>query len=183
MKKIPIVVVAVSLMPIVLYDLFRIFPIELINTDREIYYLLPFLLGIFLADKQILDKLVDYCNDNHYKAIVFISIVLIICSQCIVFYYRMIGNILYAFSIILFGIGIKSVNKKISKGLEVLGKHSMNIFLVHSFYHGYFTICRKLIMKIPTIILKLFTLLSMSLGTSIIIERCKKQINKKIKNN
>ena len=182
-KKFPILSMILSAIPIIAYDIFRIFPAQLINPDREIYYLLPFIIGIFMANKKVLDKVVSYCNNHHHLLLVFISIILIICFQCITIKYRMIGNIFYAISIILFGIGICFYNNSISNGLKILGKNSMNIFLVHSFYHGYFTVFRNIIVNIPTIILKYFTLLFMSLGTSIAIEKGKTKLekNKKLK--
>lgn len=172
-KKYPVLTITLSTIPIVLLDVFNYFPKQLISIDREIYYLLPFLLGIFVADKKILDKLVNCCNNYHRSIMICASIILIICSQCLLRKFMMIGNVLYAFSIILFGIAIESINKHLSNGLEMLGKHSMNIFLVHSFYHGYFTVFRKLITRIPTVLLKYLTILSLSLGTSVIIEKCK----------
>ena len=178
-KKFPILMLVIGAIPIVLKDFFGIFPSVLLNSDRELYYLLPFLLGIFLADKKILDTFVKCLNNNKYRFILIIfSIFFIGAYQFITLYYKSVGNVFYAFSIILFGIGIKNINKYLDRTLELFGKHSMNIFLVHSFFHGYFTVFYNFITKIPTIVLKYFYLVLISLSTSLVLEKCKNGFNK-----
>ena len=172
MKKFPIITLIISAIPIVLRKLLKDLPLWLTITDREIYYLLPFLLGIFLADKNILDRITKECKNNRYKILI-CSIELIIISQFFTLFFRMLGNTLYAFSIILFGIGIKNINKYLNYVLETIGKYSMDIFLIHSFYHGYFTVFFNLITKIPTIILKYTYMIFISLGTSFGLEKSK----------
>ena len=180
-KKIPVEIMILVAIPNILSDFFGIMPSALVCTDREIYCLLSFVIGIYLADKKILDKVVLYCSINNKKKLIILSLCFIICSQFFTLKFITIGNVMYALSIILLGIGLKtSKTNKTIKFIELLGKNSMNIFLVHSFYHGYFAILRRLFEKIPTVILKYISLASISLFTSLLIEKIKKFF---IKNN
>jgi len=58
----------------------------------------------------------------------------------------------------------------IKKPLEFLGKHSTNMWLVHTFYCFYFGITAKLVYASNNAIVALVTLTALSLGTSIVLE-------------
>jgi peptidoglycan/LPS O-acetylase OafA/YrhL len=60
----------------------------------------------------------------------------------------------------------------LNKILEFLGKHSINIFLIHSFIRAIYG--KDLIYKLPNFIVTIVVLLLISLVLSIIIEQMKK---------
>ena len=60
--------------------------------------------------------------------------------------------------------------------LEFLGRHSMNIFLIHSFVYYYFGISAKFIWGLPGCILRYIALLGLSVLGSVMIEFLKKKI-------
>lgn len=178
MKKIPVITLLISLIPIISRIFLKNVPWILKFTDREIYYLFPFVIGILLAEKNILDKVVKYFKKEKKLILICASILLIICCQILTLECPLLMNTFYAISIILFGIGIKNISNVLNKALQILGNYSMDIFLTHSFFHGYFTIFYNLIMKIPTIILKYAYLILISLFTSIFLEKTKKYYSK-----
>ena len=170
-KKFPVFSLLVATLPCVLVEIKGNISI-LISTDRELFYILPFLIGILLADKKILDKLVIYCNKNRMEVLI-ISIFSVLVSQYLSTQFRLIPNVFYAMAIIFLGISLKSIGLTITKYLEILGKNSMNIFLVHSFYYYYFIIFYKFMNVQKFFIFKYLELLLISLGTSMLIEKFK----------
>lgn len=147
----------------------------LITTDRELFYLLPFAIGIFCSEKGIFNKLVELSINNKVLYIT-ISIPILIISAVFATKVKLIGNIFYATSIISMSIWLLSNFNNICKMLILLGKHSMNIFLSHSFFYIYL-IPGMYLMKICKVpILKLIVLISISLFFSFIIEKVKKFI-------
>lgn len=149
----------------------------LITTDRELFYILPFALGIFCSEKKMFDKLVELSIDNKYKYIT-VAILVLVLTVLFAIKVKLIGNILYAISVISISIWGATNLKTINKVLVLLGKHSMNIFLSHSFFYIYLIPGRKLmnICKIP--IVKLIVLIIVSLLFSIFIENIKNIVNK-----
>lgn len=149
----------------------------LITTDRELFYILPFALGIFFSEKGIFDKVVEVSIYNKYKYFIGVIPVLAL-SLLFATKVKLIGNLFYAISIIGISIWLTNNLKIINKVLNMLGKHSMNIFLSHSFFYIYLIPGRKLmhICKVP--IVKLIVLILVSLLFSIFIEKVKKVVNK-----
>lgn len=158
------------------------YPEILITTDREIFYILPFALGIFFSEKGIFNKIVKFSLENKYRYII-ISIPIMILNLLLATKIKLIGNIFYAVSTICVSIWLSAYAKNISKLLMLLGKHSMNIFLSHSFFYFYLIPGRKLmyICKIP--IVKLIVLIIVSLIFSILIEKVKSIVSCLIKGN
>lgn len=176
LNKIPEFVIGISALPVLLASV-NIFWDKLITTDRELFYVFPFVVGMELSRREILNKMVRYCERNRREFIVlscfFLVILGVIRTQI-----SFIADTFYAFSILSVGIGIASFENIILKALEFLGKHSMNIFLIHSMVYYYFTSGRKLFDSIDMVLLKYVLLIVICLGGSMIIETVKKYVRR-----
>ena len=148
----------------------------LITTDREIFYILPFAIGVFFSEKGILNKLVKFSIENKYKYII-IAIPILILNLMFATKIKLIGNIFYAVSVISVSIWLLTNFKSICEILKLLGKHSMNIFLSHSFFYFYLIPGRKLMNMCRFPIVKLIVLISVSVIFSICVEYIKNIIN------
>ena len=167
MDKYPIFSLLVSAIPCVLCNFF-----EVAITEREIFYCFPFLIGIYLANNSILDNVVTASkkNSTKYTCLFTLSTVLfsVLSTQI-----KLIANVFYAISIIFLGICLK--NKKIHPVevcLEFLGKHSMNIFLVHSFVYYYFYIPSDYLDQL-NVLFRFVLVIVISLLISLILEKLK----------
>ena len=145
------------------------------STNREIFYLLPFVVGILLAERGTMDRLVDYTQKNTSKVIIISFISTFVMAACAT-QSKMIANVLYAIAIICLGIGIKNVKFSTGNIMEFLGRHSMNIFLVHSFICYHYIVPANLLRRIPLVSIRYLCLLLVSLAISIVIENVKKFI-------
>lgn len=153
----------------------------LITTDREIFYLLPFAVGIICSEKNIFNKLVRLSFNKKYVYIL-MSLIILFLSLLVATKVKLIGNVFYALSVIGVSIWLLTNFKIVCKVLIILGKHSMNIFLSHSFIYFYLIPGRKMmsICKMP--IVKFVVLIVASLILSILIEKIKDIINNVRKN-
>ena len=134
-KKIPYIVMAVLFIPL-LYVQFFSFPKFLKSGDREVFYLFSFAVGMLLADRGILDKLIAFCIKK--KLLYgFASIAFVIISAVLSVILPYIGLLLFALSIIVFVVFIKDCKLNFNKTFEFLGKYSMDVFLIHSLYLSY----------------------------------------------
>lgn len=176
LSRVPEIVIGVSAIPVLLASV-NIFWDILITTDRELFYILPFVVGMELSRREILNKMVRYCERNRREFIVsscFFFVILGVMRTQI----SLIVDTFYAFSIIAIGIGVASFENIILKVLEFLGRHSMNIFLIHSMVYYYFASGRKLFDSIDMVLLKYVLLIVICLGSSMIIETIKKYVHR-----
>lgn len=179
-KKSPVLAILVSAAPciIVLFVNFSN------TTDRELFYLLPFVVGVILAEKNILDKLVEYANKKKVFPLI-LSVLFVLISMALVTQNRLIGNTIYAISIIVFCILFKALNlKPINAILEFYGKYSMDIYFVHPFLYSMatFAIIAKYIHMMPHFLLRYVALVIVALVASILIEFVKKNFHKLVLN-
>ena len=145
-------------------------------------YLFTMAIGIIAADKKIIDKV---CNYRIKKIPLVVSkvikLILYLMIAAILFYYRLktlntpilaVWEGLLSLIVICFAIEFISVIPVIKQVLHYIGKHSMNIFLIHNFirvvWYYEFTYSFKYAGAIVIV------LLSISLLISIIIEFIKK---------
>ncbi len=170
--KFPIVSILISSIPCIV-DIFVIFTK---TSDRELYYFLPFAVGVVFADKEVLNKAVEWSDKKKVVSLV-LSFLAIIISAVIVTQVRLIGNVLYACSIIFFCIAFKTLNvKPINKILEFYGKYSMDIYYAHPFLYSIatFAVIGNLIQSLPNPIFKYIGLAILSIVVAIVIELVKK---------
>lgn len=176
MKKNKLITVIVACLPniIVMIDA-NILLKYVYYVDRELFYIAPFAIGMYLSEVDLLNKLMTWCKGSK-RVILLIVAGMLTCGQAVLA--TQINNPLtqsfYALSIIACMIAIIQIIPIKYKVLEILGIHSMNIFLVHSIVYYYFGITSKIVFMFPTSVLKLAVLVMLSLAISIVIEKVKK---------
>lgn len=179
LNKFPALLMGISALPVLLASV-NIFWSGFITTDRELFYLLDFVVGMELSRRGVLNRIAAYCRQDKKKqrefigyTIVFFVVVCVIRTQL-----SLIVDTVYAFSIILVGIGIASLEGIVNKALEFLGTHSMNIFLIHSMIYYYFSGTKQLLESIDVVLFRYAALVLICLGCSMLVElvksRCKK---------
>lgn len=173
-NKLPVLSIIISATPCIIISFVKFTN----TTDRELFYLLPFVVGVVLAQKDILNKFTSF-SLNKFKGLI-VAIPLLMVCLFITTQNRLIGNTLYAVSIILFAIAIKSLSiKPLNIIMEYLGEYSMDIYFAHPFlYSGLFPIMERFMQSITNPIIRYLTLVIMSLLVAIIIEFIKKNFYK-----
>lgn len=154
------------------------FNIQNINLIRWLY---TAFLGIVCADKNILVKLKDFklVKSNVYinKIIKFIICVLLLVGalylrQGLDYRFYAINDALIPVFVIYFCFEFIMPIKYVNNVLMYLGKHSMNIFLIHTFIRAHYFANFTYSFKYPALIV--LVLLLISLALSIVIEAMKK---------
>jgi hypothetical protein len=133
-----------------------------------------FMLGCFFSKFNIFDKLnkkYSFLFNNHIAALLLMTLPLIIRA------YGPIIGITELFIVPMFVIGIVNICKIMGGGkiFLFLGKHSMNLWLIHSFFIYYYAKNVTFLTHNPTIMF--FTILVISLGCSIVVEFLHEKIN------
>jgi hypothetical protein len=172
MKKIPIILVALASMPVVLKSV-GYFWTPLISADRELFYVLPFVLGMILSEYNVLSKVVDYGKEHKWSFLAGSSIVVIECLL-VRTQMEMITDVVYAFAIILFGIGISLFDFFLLRFFLFLGKYSMDIFLIHSFVYYYFTVGNEFLSHFSNKIIKFVVFMIINILVALVINGLKK---------
>lgn len=155
-----IVLLAISVV-IVFFPMYIFSPIK--------YYLFPFSLGIACAQKKYFNI---YVNNSLTGGKILIVTVLLFCIRNFVPYTLLFDGVLSLFIIV----SLKYINldSTVINILSFLGKHSMNIFLFHTFiYHYYF---HDFIYWTQNPILILLTLLLVCLSISTVMECLKSSL-------
>lgn len=168
-----------------MFVLFSILSRQLAVTDSSIIHWLPVVfLGIVSADKKWLVKIANYevikkSNILNKTVKLLVGIILILAS--IKFRQSGVSAILFEikdgvipFIVICFCYEFINPIKYLNTALGFIGKHSMNIFLIHTFIRA--TYFRKFIysFKYPPVII--IVLLAISLMVSMIVELMKKYL-------
>ncbi len=151
---------------------------KLLTTDRELFYMFPFIIGMCLSEYGILNRAVRW--GNHYKKeLLWGAITGLVTAMILRTQIPMLTDVLYALAIILLAIAVKSLNFKIIESVfEYLGKYSMNIFLIHSFVYFYFPLCEEALKKVPNVILRFLIFMVVCLLLAILLEETKGYVKK-----
>ena len=151
-----------------------------ITTDRELFYMFPFLAGMELSRRGILNKLAACCKQDKKNRREFLtySIVILLILGVMRTQISLIADTFYAASIIAVGIGIASFENGVVKVLDFLGRHSMNIFLIHSMVYYYFAGSKMLLEHIHGAVIKYAVLIFICLGCSVLVENIKGYVHK-----
>lgn len=134
-KKIPVTTIVVSAIPMFINVYVHNYSV---NNCREIYWVLPFVLGTIFYQKNILNNYITLTTKNYIKTKLIIFFILLIATR-LRYQLGIIVDPIFAIVIILFAITFFKNNKFINKPLYVLGKHSANIFMFHSFIYYNFS--------------------------------------------
>lgn len=162
-----------------------------VQTDRELFYFFSFVVGILMQKYEVLDRFIDFCKDKK-RNMFFVTAGSLVCCMMLRTQIGLIADMPYALSLIALGTLMKvwgqDKEEQVESGflegtarlcqrvLEFLGRHSMNIFLIHSFVYCYFGISAKFILGLPGCILRYIALLGLSVLGSVMIEFLKKKI-------
>lgn len=143
-----VLLVSVSAIPTVAIA-FHLYWNPVSQTEREVYWILPFVLGMLLAKYDLLSKIKGVIVSHKVSSLVVIGFGTL-CSMYLRAKLLLLPDSLYGFFIILFCIWMNVVLPEfVSKILGTFGKYSLNIFLMHSFLYYYFYPCASLVSKIP----------------------------------
>lgn len=175
-KKAPYILLPVLFLPLV-YKVFFKTPAFLKTTDREVFYLAVFAVGMVFADFNILDKAVTFSFKHRYKML-FGAVALLLFSMMGAVYIPMIGMLLFAVVIIFAAIAIMAFPYSIKTVLTFCGKYSMNVFLIHSLFMG--TIRQKVSFEaLPSkvnLLIAFLTVVIIAFAASYFLEFLKKQV-------
>lgn len=103
------------------------------------YWFAPFVFGMYISKYNLFARILNLC-DTLLKKII-LSILLIVVSLYIRITFlknAVYFDAFFAFAIILFSYMVLSNIPKLSKSFEILGKHSANIFMFHTFIYSYY---------------------------------------------
>lgn len=103
------------------------------------YWIAPFVFGMYISKYNLFARILNLC-DTLLKKII-LSILLIVVSLYIRITFlknAVYFDAFFAFAIILFSYMVLSNIPKLSKSFEILGKHSANIFMFHTFIYSYY---------------------------------------------
>ena len=173
-KRVPFITMFFLIIPLLYVQFFSVPKFLQCTTNREIFYLFSFTVGMVLADRDILDKVVKQCDER--KQIYFIiSVASLLIGVISAMFIKLIGMLIFALSIIAFAIFLKSIKLSFSKTFEFFGRYSMNVFLIHSLYMPY--VINYLVFKRLGIInyaIQFVVVLISNFLIAVILERIKK---------
>lgn len=173
-KKYPLATVGMGILVIMISD--SIMGAYNFITIYSIYSI-PFVIGIISSQKELFLRIANYRVHNKYiKLIVYmfalISIILIRMYNTVL--YRTQIDTFLAYIIILISIEYISNIKYLNKFLILIGVHSFNIFLIHTFIYGYYFADFIYSFKIPALIFMM--LLLACLLVSVLTEKFKSML-------
>ncbi len=134
-------------------------------------------LGIFCSKENILAYLYSFKLENKQKTNYILKITISFLFMCILLYMRSYYMCLDAFTAVLcsyIGMELRYKCRYIEKMLYFIGKHSMNIFLIHTLIYWYYF--PGLIYSLKNWFLILAALTLSSLAVSITVEKIKKRL-------
>lgn len=179
MKKCSGILLFVSSLPVMLVTLGIFWP-KLLTTDRELFYIFPFIIGMCLSEYKVLDKSVCW-GEAYKKEMLWGSLTAVAAAMILRTQAPMLTDVLYALAIIVLAIALKSLHlKPIHRLFEILGRYSMDIFLIHSFIYFYFPICGNALKRIPNIMLRFLCFLMICFLLAMLLEQVKKMFKKGI---
>ena len=134
LKKIPLVVFAATAIPVIRWGLFNDGSID---GCREIYWIFPFTAGMFLSEKNILNRMSTFfCRKKILSVVTTFAAVAIMTG--VRSHFGVVVDTFYALSIIAFSKSFLSLIKPANTLLGYIGSHSANIFMMHSFVYCYY---------------------------------------------
>ncbi len=138
-------------------------------------YLIAFGLGMLFAEFKLFDK-IRKLNKSKVEEIILTILFLMFGISLRWKFGRILYDAVCALSIIFFCNYILAHIKGINYILEILGKNSANMFLLHTFIYAYFFM--EFMLKFRYLVVMYVVLVILSLVFSMIIELSKKSIKK-----
>lgn len=103
------------------------------------YWFAPFIFGMYISKYNLFARILNLCDTLLKKIILSILLIVVSLYIRITFFKNAVYfDAFFAFAIILFSYMVLSNIPKLSKTFEILGKHSANIFMFHTFIYSYY---------------------------------------------
>lgn len=138
-------------------------------------WIFPFVTGIYLAQKGVLDKIANTKYKYRVSIISLICIFGLAVLRCIFDVLSIKIDTVFGLSIIIFSLAFLSNIKYINIILEFIGVHSANIFMMHTFFYSYYF--KDIIYAPYYTFLILLNLIITSILASVGIEKLKKVLS------
>ena len=144
----PIALLTVAALPPAIVG-FGLYWNETFQTEREVFWMLPFVAGMLLARHDTLDRIKESQAKHGWVWVPVIGCALLVCM-----YFRsrmlILPDTIYAIVVIMGCIwaGLYFPGF-ITAFITTLGKYSMTIFMIHSFLYYYFDVSAKLLKRVP----------------------------------
>ena len=146
--KFPILTLTLSALPPALVG-FGLYWNETFQTEREVFWFLPFVAGMLFARFDTLDEVKKSVLMHKW---IWIPVLGVLLAAIMFIRTRMLllPDTPYAFFVIIGCIWLGAYFPRfVSSFLDLLGRHSMTIFMVHSFLYYYFGISAKALKLFP----------------------------------
>lgn len=173
MKRLYIVVFALSAIPVIKFGLFNDGSID---GCREIYWILPFAAGIFLSQKDLLNKMSSALRRYRVPGVA-VTLFFAVVMTGVRSRYGIIADTFYAIAIIAFSKAALSNIRYVNSLLGYIGNHSANIFMMHSFIYCYFAPLKEMFMVLGSKLANFSLLMVICLAVSDYIEILKKRLS------
>ena len=178
-EKVPYLLLPVTALPLIFYT---IFGNNRWDTCREIYWFFPFCVGIFLAQRDLLNRFCIECEKSRAKCTAGSFLFLLLCTGI----RAKIGlafDTFFALSILLFMRCVFCRMPIVGNVFSFLGRYSADIFYTHSFFYCYFITQTYFVRYFlwsenPFLYLAaLPVLLAVSLITAVLLEKLRKLLS------
>lgn len=140
-----------------------------------LYYVGFFVIGMCLAKDSIIDNIMEKVQKIRNIPLVISGLIFMLGGYILKTNLNGIGDVYFGIIIIIFAAAMGTKFVFLEKTLSFLGKHSGNMYFLHSFLY-YQAFLHDFIYGFKYPVLIFLTLLILSLGCSIIIEEAKKKI-------
>lgn len=147
---------------------------------REIFWFFPFCVGILYSEKRILNRYIKKIKRSNEDRLINIKLKAIVSLIFWLFVRSKLGimvDVFFTISIIKFVICFIKPNKVARNIFKVLGVHSCNIYLIHSFIYYYYEKIATPFNLIPSKIVQYIVLLLVSFILSVLLEVLKLKVN------
>ena len=175
--QVPIVILALSALPVIALA-GGFFWKPFITTDRELYYLFPFVVGMCLARYGILDKIVRL-SKRHRVGYMLGCLLLVLELAFVQTQMGIWVDTFYALSIVMLFVSVPITCSPLGSLLAWLGKHSMTIYLLHTFVYYYFGCTAQWLARFDSKIIRYLVFIIVSCVLALIIDGIK-QSGKKV---
>lgn len=172
-KRIPTILLTAAYVPLIIYSYFCDGSYD---NCREIFWIFPFIVGIILSQKNILNIFSEYLS-RKYSGTCIICILAVIAMTAIRSYFGVIADTFYAVAIILAAKATVCRIKYINSFLGFMGYHSANIFMMHSFLYCYYVPIKQILFVVNNGIFNYIVLMVECIAVSDYIEILKSRIN------
>ena len=173
-KKNPAAALALSAMPNIIISVFinRVS----FSTDRELFYFFPFIVGIFMAEKNIPDKMAELAQ-NRFLPCLCVSSVLLLPSGILAAWLPHIIFTFMSVDIVFLSILFLRYETFVSRWIKSFGKYSMNMYLIHLFPRYYWLIISWIFFLNTSIPAQTAFLLLICFVFSYFLEKIKHRVN------